>query len=84
MFGVSFTELIVVLIVAIIVVGPRDLPIVMRAAGRMFGKAKKFSSEFMNALNAEAGNPTGVIRDLKGNLQETYEVPKFKKPKKKK
>ena len=81
MFGISFTELMVILIVGIIVVGPRDLPIVMRAAGRVYGKVKGSAQSFMSAIYNEAGTPTGVIRDLEGKLQETYEVPKTNKKK---
>ena len=34
-FGIGYTELLVIAVVALIVIGPKDLPRVLRAIGRM-------------------------------------------------
>jgi len=46
MFDLSWTELLVVAVVAIIVVGPKDLPQALRAVGRWTGKARRMARDF--------------------------------------
>jgi sec-independent protein translocase protein TatB len=46
MFDLSWTELLVIAVVAIIVVGPKDLPRALRAVGRWTGKAKRMARDF--------------------------------------
>lgn len=41
-FGLSFTEIVVLLVIAIIVVGPRQLPTMLRTAGRFVGQARRW------------------------------------------
>ena len=46
MLDVGWQELLVIAIVAIIVVGPRELPQLMRSVGRWMGKARRMAREF--------------------------------------
>ena len=46
MFDVAWSELLLVAIVAIIVVGPKELPGLMRTAGRMLAKLRRHADEF--------------------------------------
>ena len=46
MFDVAWSELLLVVIVAIIVVGPKELPGLMRTAGRMLGKLRRTADDF--------------------------------------
>ena len=43
---VGGTELIVIAIVALIVVGPKDLPLMLRKIGQFVGKLRGMASEF--------------------------------------
>jgi sec-independent protein translocase protein TatB len=52
--GIGFFEIVVVAIVALVVVGPKDLPHLMRAAGRIVAQAKRMASEFSAAFNQMA------------------------------
>ncbi|MCS6900242.1 MAG: twin-arginine translocase TatA/TatE family subunit [Myxococcales bacterium] len=45
MFGISFGEAVLLVLLAIIVVGPRDLPGMMRALGRNISKLRRAASE---------------------------------------
>lgn len=65
MFGLGWSELMVVGIVALIVVGPKDLPGLFRAVGQYTGKAKAMAREFSSAMNA-AADQAGV-----GEIQKT-------------
>ena len=46
MFDVGASELLLVVIVAIVVIGPKDLPLALRTAGRWIGKIRKVSGHF--------------------------------------
>ena len=45
MFGLSFGELLVLTVVALVVIGPRELPTMMRTLGRSIGKLKRMATE---------------------------------------
>ena len=65
MFDLGWTELLVIGIVALIVVGPKDLPVLFRNVGRFVGKARGMAREFSNAMN-EAADEAGVNEIKKG------------------
>lgn len=67
MFDLGWTELLVVGIVALIVVGPKDLPVLFRNVGRWVGKAKGMAREFSSAMN-DAADESG-IRDVAKGLK---------------
>lgn len=54
MFDLGWTEMLVIGIVALIVVGPKDLPGLFRSVGKFIGKAKGMAREFSSAMNAAA------------------------------
>ena len=66
MFDLGWTELLVIGIVALIVVGPKDLPVLFRNVGRFVGKARGMAREFSSAMN-EAADQAGV-NDIKKGL----------------
>ncbi|SLN47190.1 Sec-independent protein translocase protein TatB [Roseovarius albus] len=59
MFDLGFMELMVIGVVALIVVGPKDLPGMFRTVGNFVGKAKGMAREFSRAMN-EAADDSGV------------------------
>jgi sec-independent protein translocase protein TatB len=46
MFDIGWTELLVIAVVLIVVVGPKDLPPMLRAFGKMTQRARKVAGEF--------------------------------------
>lgn len=62
MFDLGFSELLVIGIVALIVVGPKDLPVLFRRVGQFVGKARGMAREFSRAMN-DAADEAGV-RDV--------------------
>jgi sec-independent protein translocase protein TatB len=51
MFEVGWSELLVIALVAIVVIGPKDLPRVMRVVGQWSGKVKRMAREFQGQFN---------------------------------
>lgn len=51
MFDVAPTELLLVAAVALIVIGPKDLPKVMRAVGKWVGKARGIARQFRSGFD---------------------------------
>jgi len=52
MFDVGAGELLVILIVAVVVIGPKDLPLAMRTAGRWIGRVRRLSAHFRSGIDA--------------------------------
>ena len=50
MFGIAPDEFLLVIIVAIIVIGPKDLPLALRTAGRWMGKIRRVSGHFRTGI----------------------------------
>ena len=51
MFDIAPTELLIVAIVALVVIGPKDLPRVMRTVGHWVGKARGMARHFRSGLD---------------------------------
>jgi sec-independent protein translocase protein TatB len=51
MFDIGASELLVILIVAILVIGPKDMPLAMRTAGRWIGKIRRVSAHFRAGID---------------------------------
>ncbi len=54
MFDLSWSHILLVLIVALIVVGPKDLPRLMHMIGRWMGKARAMANEFRKSFDEMA------------------------------
>lgn len=67
MFDLGWTELLLIGIVALIVIGPKDLPVVFRNVGRFMGKARGMAREFSRAME-DAADDSGV-RDVAKTLR---------------
>ena len=67
MFDVGWSELIVIGVVALIVIGPSDLPDMFRQLGRFTAKLKSMSREFTRAMEqaAKESGVSDVAKDLK-------------------
>ena len=46
MFGIDASEFLVIVVVAIVVIGPKDLPLALRTAGRWIGRMRRVSNHF--------------------------------------
>jgi sec-independent protein translocase protein TatA len=53
MFGLGMQELLVILVIALIVVGPKRLPEIAKALGRGLAEFKRTTDEFSSTMLAE-------------------------------
>jgi sec-independent protein translocase protein TatB len=51
MFGIGYSELLVIAMIGLVVIGPKDLPRVMRQIGRWVGKAQGMARHFRSGLD---------------------------------
>jgi len=68
MFGVDFSELMVILVVALIVVGPERLPKVARTLGLLWGRAQRY----VNGVKADIARDMAIdeYRQLTQKIQQ--------------
>lgn len=53
MFGIDFSEFMVIGIVALVVLGPERLPKVARTLGHLYGRVQRYASEVRESVNRE-------------------------------
>ena len=51
MFDLSWTHILIVLVVALVVVGPKDLPRMMHTVGKWVGKARSMADQFRKSFD---------------------------------
>lgn len=51
MFDIGWSELVVIGVVALIAIGPKELPGVLRMVGQWIGKARRMAAEFQGQFN---------------------------------
>lgn len=54
MFDIAFSELVVIAIVALIVIGPEKLPKVARTLGTLAGRMQKYMTQIKEEVNRES------------------------------
>jgi sec-independent protein translocase protein TatB len=67
-FGIGSSELIVLAVIALIVIGPRDLPKVLRTVGQVMTKVRGLAREFQGHIE-EAAKEAG-LDDLKKDINQ--------------
>jgi sec-independent protein translocase protein TatB len=73
MFDFNWPELLIIATVALIVIGPEDLPHMFRQLGRFTSKLRQMSREFSRAME-QAAKDTGVkdvVKDLKASTSSS-------------
>ncbi|MCP5071760.1 MAG: twin-arginine translocase subunit TatB [Rhodobacteraceae bacterium] len=68
MFDIGMSEMVVVGVVALIVVGPKDLPQMFRKVGQFVGKARGMARDFQRAMD-QAADESGV-GDVSATLKQ--------------
>lgn len=66
--GIGFTELFVLAVAALIIVGPKDLPMLMRRIGQFVGKGRAMAREFQAAFDDIARQ--SELEDLRKEIED--------------
>lgn len=84
MFNIGFAELILILLVAFVIVGPRDLPKIAAALGRGVRTLKQFMREFQEetGLGEVVDEFKRTSRDLEKTIKENDPTAELKQAKK--
>lgn len=76
MFGIGFSEILVIFVLALIVLGPEKLPRVARDVARWVGRARAMARQFQDQLQLEIDAPPSSRRSASGGLQPPALLPK--------
>ncbi len=66
MFGIGMPELLVILAVALIVIGPKKLPELAKSLGKAMGEFKRATNDLKQSIEKETG-----LDEVRQNLRET-------------
>ena len=72
MFDISWSEFAIIAVVALIAIGPKELPGVLRMVGQWIGKARKMAAEFQGQF--QEAMREAEMADLKKSFDEVKEA----------
>ncbi|WP_407170282.1 Sec-independent protein translocase protein TatB [Bradyrhizobium sp. ORS 111] len=72
MFDIGWSELVVIAVVALIAIGPKELPGVLRMVGQWMGKARRMAAEFQGQF--QEAMREAEMADLKKSFDEVREA----------
>jgi sec-independent protein translocase protein TatB len=83
MFDIGWSELLVIGVVALIAIGPKELPGVLRSVGQWTGKIRRMASEFQDQFReamreAEMSDLKKEIDEATGKLSSSFDPLDFK------
>ena len=63
MFDLTGTKLVVIIVAALVVLGPEELPAILGRIGRLYGELKRLSDTVQSELRGVVDEPTRELRD---------------------
>jgi sec-independent protein translocase protein TatB len=69
MFDISFSELLVIAVVALIVIGPQRLPAVARTLGHLFGRMQRYVNDVKSDISREM--ELDELRKMQSSMEDT-------------
>ncbi len=75
MFGMGMSEILIILAVALIILGPKKLPEMAKALGRGIAEFRKATQDFKESLETDDDlkEARDTMREIKGNIEETIQ-----------
>ena len=77
MFDIAWSELLLIAIVALVVIGPKDLPQALRVVGQWMAKARLVAQEFQSHLDDMMREAD--VETMKKEFRDMTRVPEFEK-----
>lgn len=79
MFDIGWSELVVIAVVAIIAIGPKDLPLALKTVGQWVARARGLARDFQNSIDdmireAELDKVKKEMETAAGNLDVTKDI----------
>jgi sec-independent protein translocase protein TatB len=68
MLGLGWTEMLVIGVAALIFIGPKDLPVVMKRLGQITGQIRRMGNEFQREINKTTG--LDEVRNLRNAITQ--------------
>src|SRR5690349_23897631 len=72
MFDIGWSELVVIAVVALVAIGPKEVPGVLRMVGQWMGKVRKMAAEFQGQF--QEAMREAEMADLKKSFDEVREA----------
>jgi sec-independent protein translocase protein TatB len=76
-FNLQGSELIIILLLALVVLGPEKLPDAMRKAGQFYAELKKMSSGFQSEFKAAVEEPLNELKNTANTLRDSADFTKL-------
>jgi sec-independent protein translocase protein TatB len=70
MFGVGTTEILVILLIALLILGPKEIPKIARTLGRTMREFQRATDELRHTINSEIEDEEGNIKPLENKTEE--------------
>jgi sec-independent protein translocase protein TatB len=67
MFDIAFSEMLIIAVIALLVIGPEKLPKVAKTVGHLLGKAQRYVSDVKSEINREM--EIDELRKLQAEMQ---------------
>ncbi len=74
MFNLSGSEIIVILLLALVVLGPEKLPDAIRRAGRTYAELKKMGNSFQAEMHSVLDEPMNEMRQTADLLRKAVDI----------
>jgi sec-independent protein translocase protein TatB len=75
MFGIGLPELIIIIVVALLVVGPSKLPELARSMGRALGEFRRMADDVKDTIEHEMSKPLDTEDEKKTGQEKQAETP---------
>ncbi len=74
MFGLGFTEILVLAVLGLVLLGPDQLPEVARTLGRFFSDLKKSTDELTDEFKKNSFDSQNLIEDIRNDFNSAGEI----------
>jgi sec-independent protein translocase protein TatB len=76
MFNLGFSEVILILVIALVVIGPKQLPQVAKFMGRMAGDVKRAMGDFNQEISKTTRAANDELRKTQMDIEKPIETKK--------
>lgn len=79
MFDLSFAEMVFIAVTALLVIGPKELPTLLKTVGRWIAKARRMANGVMQQLELDdLQEEVNTIKNDAGEVFEAYDLSDLK------